>query len=72
MRVEQTLLCSALILGVAVSHAQSETGYPSKPIRYIVPFPPGGITDLMVMPGGKPLLISAIFSDPEEVSRAKT
>ncbi|MGQ0525189.1 MAG: Bug family tripartite tricarboxylate transporter substrate binding protein [Betaproteobacteria bacterium] len=31
---------------VPVSHAQTET-YPSRPVRMIVPFPPGGSTDIM-------------------------
>jgi len=55
MRVEQTLLCSALILGVAVSHAQSETGYPSKPIRMIVPSAPGSGPDIMARAIGQKL-----------------
>lgn len=31
----------------SVSFAQDVGAYPSKPIRYIVPFPPGGLTDVM-------------------------
>lgn len=42
----------ALILGLAVfipalAHAQPMTSYPSKAIRIIVPFPPGGTTDAL-------------------------
>ncbi len=38
------LLTSAFCLGIATAHAQ---GYPTKPIRLIVPFPPGGQTDVV-------------------------
>ena len=42
-------LASAAAVSVAPSLAlaQSSADYPSKPIRYIVPFPPGGLTDVM-------------------------
>lgn len=38
------LLCVALIAGAA--HAQP-AAYPSKPVRFILPFPPGGPTDIL-------------------------
>ena len=55
MRAEQALLCIALIPGVAVSQAQSETGYPSKPIRMIVPSAPGSGPDIMARAIGQKL-----------------
>ena len=34
-----------LVLGIAFSSLCAAQGYPSKPLRWIVPFPPGGSTD---------------------------
>jgi len=38
---------AAVSLVPSLSFAQDAGVYPSKPIRYIVPFPPGGLTDVM-------------------------
>ena len=38
---------AAVSLLPSLSFAEEAGAYPSKPIRYIVPFPPGGLTDVM-------------------------
>ena len=44
------LICTALLPALAAAQA-----YPSKPIRWIVPFPPGGPTDLLARAVGQKL-----------------
>ena len=37
----------ALVLGVTALPAAAQSDYPTKPIKWIVPYPPGGTTDLL-------------------------
>ena len=53
------LLLSALLLAVPVSKAQS---WPQKPVRVIVPFAPGGASDLMPRVVGEK--VAAIWNQP--------
>ena len=38
---------TAMTVAPSLAIAQGSADFPSKPIRYIVPFPPGGLTDVM-------------------------
>jgi len=48
----RTLIAAALACAATLASAQT---YPSKPIRWIVPFPPGGSTDLLARVVGQKL-----------------
>jgi tripartite-type tricarboxylate transporter receptor subunit TctC len=41
------LAATALILGLTGAFNQAAAGYPERPVRLIVPFPPGGTTDVV-------------------------
>ena len=45
MNVLRTLIAGGLVVGATMSAAAQ--GYPVRPINMIVPFPPGGNTDIM-------------------------
>jgi len=38
---------SALAASLALPFARAQSGYPSRPVRIIVPYPPGGIVDIL-------------------------
>ena len=54
-RLSLTLACLASMLCVTAPHASAQPAYPSRPIRFIVPLPPGGAIDVYVRAVGKKL-----------------
>ena len=46
MRRSATALLALAILGVVAADAAHAQGWPQKPVKFIVPFPPGGATDI--------------------------
>jgi tripartite-type tricarboxylate transporter receptor subunit TctC len=48
MRLLQKLIMGVVVLGAALAApAFAQADYPTKPIKWIVPYPPGGTTDLL-------------------------
>src|SRR5262245_13776268 len=54
-RLSVTLVCFASLLGAASPAALAQANYPSRPIRFIVPLPPGGAIDVFVRAVGREL-----------------
>ena len=50
------LRAAALLLCVFALSANAQT-YPNKPIRLVVPYPPGGGTDLLARIVGQPVIV---------------
>ncbi|HZN23255.1 MAG TPA: tripartite tricarboxylate transporter substrate binding protein [Burkholderiales bacterium] len=50
MQYSAGLLCAALSIVPALAQAQTAASFPSKPMRLIVPYPPGGGSDTIARP----------------------
>jgi tripartite-type tricarboxylate transporter receptor subunit TctC len=50
MKSSAVLLCAALGIAPAAADAQTAASFPSKPIRLILPYPPGGGSDTIARP----------------------
>jgi len=50
-----TLACVASLLCIAAPEALAQSKYPSRPVRFIVPLPPGGAIDVFVRAMGREL-----------------
>lgn len=47
MRLLQKLLLGLVLLGSVFAASAADGDYPTKPIKWVVPYPPGGTTDLL-------------------------
>jgi tripartite-type tricarboxylate transporter receptor subunit TctC len=54
-RLSVMLACLGALLGLIAPDARAQAGYPSRPIRIIVPLPPGGAIDVFVRAVGREL-----------------
>jgi tripartite-type tricarboxylate transporter receptor subunit TctC len=55
MKIRNLFGCALALAGVVVSGAALAQGYPGKPVRFIVTYPPGGSSDVMARIIGKQL-----------------
>jgi tripartite-type tricarboxylate transporter receptor subunit TctC len=56
MNVRRTIIVAILgVLATSLASAQSAQPYPTKPIRIVVPFPPGGTSDILARAVGQKL-----------------
>ncbi|MCD0504818.1 Bug family tripartite tricarboxylate transporter substrate binding protein [Bordetella petrii] len=55
MNVRTLLACLAMAGGVLATPVHAEPAYPSRPIKLVVPFPPGGTTDVLARTIADPL-----------------
>src|SRR5579862_6361425 len=55
MPIDRALLAGACVMMLCNASLHAQTGYPAKPIRLIVPYPPGAGTDIIARTVGQKL-----------------
>jgi len=53
--ITASALCSTLLLAVGVMHAGAQDKFPSKPVKILVPYAPGGATDIVARIVAEPM-----------------